>query len=60
MPVPKLRLELDREDDSLLFVPVHHECALDVLKKVILKNDFEKMILKKMILTVILKSDFEK
>ena len=28
VPVPKLCLELDREDDSLLFVRVPHECAL--------------------------------
>ena len=27
VPVPKLRLELDREDDSLLSVRVPHECA---------------------------------
>ena len=27
VPVPKLRLELDREDDSLLFVRVLHECS---------------------------------
>ena len=29
----KLRLELDREDDSLLFVRVPHECALDVVPR---------------------------
>ena len=31
MPVPKLRLELDREDDSLLFVRVPHACVLGVV-----------------------------
>ena len=31
VPVPKLRLELDREDDSLLLFRVLHECALGQL-----------------------------
>ena len=33
VPVPKLRLELDREDDSLLFVRVPHECVLGVVPR---------------------------
>ena len=31
--VPTLRLELDREDDSLLFVRLPHECVLDALPR---------------------------
>ena len=31
VPVPKLRLELDGEDDSVLFVRVPHECVLGVV-----------------------------
>ena len=38
VPVPKLRLELDREDDSLLFVRVPHECVLDRARSCTLAN----------------------
>ena len=31
VPVPKLHLEIDREDNSLLFVRVHHESVLGVV-----------------------------
>ena len=33
VPVPKFRLELDRENDSLLFVQVPHQCVLGIVPR---------------------------